>query len=123
MIEPIAAWQCIGCGRIEAPQTCIGVCQDRRVEFVYAAEYAEVQAELAAARSTLASAARSRDTLDAIVRRLAFSHPRAGEWERSYRALQAQARCALRPGSETDEANPAMHDAMRPAAAATDAAA
>lgn len=110
MTEPISAWQCIGCGRIEAPQTCIGVCQDRRVEFVYAAEHAETEAELAAVREALesaecardAGAARlaalqaERDALDAVVRRLAFSRPRDGEWERSYRALQAQARGALR---------------------------
>ena len=24
-IHYVAAWQCIGCGKIEAPQTCIGV--------------------------------------------------------------------------------------------------
>ena len=83
--EPISAWQCIGCGRIEAPQTCIGVCQDRRVEFVYAAEHAETEAELATARH-------ERDALLALVRRLALSRPREGEWERSYRALQDQAR-------------------------------
>lgn len=86
--ESISAWQCIGCGRIEAPQTCIGICQDRRVEFVYAAEYAALESELAAVR-------RERDMLSALARTLAFSRPRDGEWERSYRALQAQARVAL----------------------------
>jgi hypothetical protein len=109
MTEPITAWQCIGCGRIEAPQNCIGVCQDRRVEFVYAYEHAETEAELDAARAaqatalaerdravaTLRSALAERDALDALVRRLAFSRPRDGEWERSYRALQTQARAAL----------------------------
>ena len=24
-IHYVAAWQCMGCGKIEAPQTCIGV--------------------------------------------------------------------------------------------------
>jgi hypothetical protein len=115
MTEPIPAWQCIGCGRIEAPQTCIGVCQDRRVELVYASEHAETEAELAAVRSALeaaerardatlaklATTVRERDALDAVTRRLAFSRPRSGEWERSYRALQAQARDALRATSES----------------------
>ena len=87
--ESISAWQCIGCGRIEAPQTCIGICQDRRVEFVYAAAHAQTVAELAAAKN-------ERDALLALVRRLALSRPREGEWERSYRALQMQARDALR---------------------------
>jgi hypothetical protein len=27
MTDYVKAWQCIGCGKIEAPQTCIGVCQ------------------------------------------------------------------------------------------------
>lgn len=39
MNETVKAWQCIGCGEIEAPQTCIGVCQDRKVDFVYASEH------------------------------------------------------------------------------------
>ena len=41
MSNRVKAWQCIGCGKIEAPQTCIGVCQDRKVEFVYASEHEE----------------------------------------------------------------------------------
>jgi len=32
----MVVWQCIGCGKIEGPQACIGVCQDRKVEMVYA---------------------------------------------------------------------------------------
>ncbi len=85
MSEHIKAWQCIGCGRIEAAQTCIGVCQDRRVEFVYADEHEEVVAELDRTRRHLAE-------LSDFVRRLARTTPRGQEWERSYRAFQAQAR-------------------------------
>ena len=40
------AWQCIGCGRIEGPQPCIGVCQDRKVSFVCASDYAAVLSRL-----------------------------------------------------------------------------
>ena len=58
------AWQCIGCGRIEAPQPCIGICQDRKVEFVYAPEHRETVAQLALAR-------RQVDVMETIVRRLA----------------------------------------------------
>lgn len=82
MTEYIKAWQCIGCGKVDVPQPpCIGVCQDRKVEFVYASEHEEV---LARAR-----------TLEALARRLAWTMPRDGEWERSYRALQNQARSLL----------------------------
>ncbi len=82
------AWQCIGCGRIEGPQPCIGVCQDRKVEFVYAAEHARALARLADAEAR-------RGALESLVRRFAMTTPRAGEWERSYRALQGEARGAL----------------------------
>ena len=84
MSDYLKAWQCIGCGKIEAPQTCIGVCQDRKVEFVYAAEHERALAELARAR-------RQASLLEALVRRLAHTHPHPDEWEHSYRALQAQA--------------------------------
>ena len=39
MTDRITAWQCIGCGRIDGPQPCVGTCQDRRTEFVYASEH------------------------------------------------------------------------------------
>lgn len=77
----VKVWECIGCGRIEFPQPCIGICQDRKVEFVYASEHDEV---LVQARA-----------LEALVRRFACTTPRAGEWERSYRAFQDQARRLL----------------------------
>jgi hypothetical protein len=37
--ERIKAWQCIGCGKIDAHQPCIGVCQDQKVDLVYAYDY------------------------------------------------------------------------------------
>jgi hypothetical protein len=88
MNDYVKAWQCIGCGKIEAPQTCIGVCQDRKVEFVYAGQHEDVLARLELAR-------RQAMTLGALVRRLATTNPRAGAWEATYRALQTQARSTL----------------------------
>ena len=64
MMDTIKAWQCIGCGKLEAPQNCIGVCQDRRVELVYAAEYAAQAVELARLQA-------QRDALHALVQRVA----------------------------------------------------
>ena len=40
MPDIVDAWQCIGCGKIEAPKPCIGICQDRKVQFVYVDDYA-----------------------------------------------------------------------------------
>ena len=34
MTDYLQAWQCIGCGKLEAPQTCIGVCRDKKVFLV-----------------------------------------------------------------------------------------
>ncbi len=86
--QTFEAWQCIGCGRIEGPQPCIGICQDRKVQFVIATEH-----EAALAR--LADAERANAALGGLVPRLARTRPRDGEWERSYRALQDEARRAL----------------------------
>ena len=85
MTDYVKAWQCIGCGKIEAPQTCIGVCQDRKVQFVYASEHEEVLAQAHHAQHRAV-------VLEALVRQLARTTPRNGEWERSYLALQNQAR-------------------------------
>lgn len=85
MIDYVKAWQCIGCGKIEAPQTCVGICQDRKVEFVYATEH----------REAIARTEAQVRGLTAIVRQIAQTTPRDGEWERSYRALQESARLAL----------------------------
>ncbi|HLF97883.1 MAG TPA: hypothetical protein VI457_12145, partial [Methylococcaceae bacterium] len=80
MSERVTAWQCIGCGRIEGAQPCIGVCQDRKVDFVYASDHDEALAQLAFARRQI-------EALAALVRQLAHTTPLAGEWERTYRAL------------------------------------
>lgn len=85
MSEIMKAWQCIGCGRIEAPQTCIGVCQDRQVDLVYAADHAQALAQLA-------DAVEQRDRLTALLRRLLHTTPRDGEWEHALKRFQEDAR-------------------------------
>lgn len=91
MAELVKAWQCIGCGKIEAPQTCVGVCQDRKVELVYAHEH----------REAIAREQADKRDLELLVRHIALTTPRSGEWERSYLALQARARRALAQLSTT----------------------
>jgi hypothetical protein len=90
MTERITAWQCIGCGRIEGPQPCVGICQDRKREFVYASDHDAVLAELEAARART-------EALAAVLRQIAYTTPRQGECERTWRALQGRARAALEP--------------------------
>ena len=89
MTETVKAWQCIGCGKLEAPQTCIGICQDRKVELVYANDH----------REALARAHAQTGAMELLVRHIAWTTPREGEWERSYRALQVRARRALAQAS------------------------
>ncbi len=88
MTNLVKAWQCIGCGKVDAPQTCVGVCQDRRVEFVYAFDHEETLAALTSAFSRI-------EELEALAAQLAWTKPRTGEWEHSYRALQQRARTIL----------------------------
>ena len=71
MTEYVKAWQCIGCGKIEAPQTCVGVCQDRKVELVYAHEHLEA----------LAHAQARVQQMETLLRQLAWTTPRDGEWQ------------------------------------------
>lgn len=88
-VARITAWECIGCGRIEGAQPCIGVCQDRKAEFVRAGDYDEVIEKLAVAREHT-------DALIALVRQLAGTTPHDDEWESTYRVMQARARTLLR---------------------------
>jgi hypothetical protein len=83
MTERIKAWQCIGCGKIDAHQPCLGICQDVKVDLVYAGDFDRLLA-------------RNRE-LEALVLMLAQVMPRDGEWERSYRALQRRAQALLNP--------------------------
>ena len=81
MSERIKAWQCIGCGRIESQATCLGICQDRPVQIVSAADYDAARQEVEALR--------------VFIRQLALVSPRGDNWERTYKALQERARRVL----------------------------
>ena len=96
-IDYIQAWQCIGCGKIEAPQPCIGVCRDKKVLMVSKDDHLQVLAELASAQRHLKG-------LQSVLMQLAWSQPRAGQWECNWRALQQRAReWIARPDDGTPE--------------------
>ena len=80
-MERISAWRCIGCGRLDAPQPCVGICQDRKVELVEAAELDRALRRIVAVESVLSA--------------MAHTTPKEGEWERSYRSMQERARRLL----------------------------
>jgi hypothetical protein len=97
MDRRIEAWECIGCGRIEAPQNCIGVCQDRKVQLIDARAFDALSHQLEEERAQSAR-------LLTLVQRLAWSRPRSDAWERSYVALQAQARALLQELQAAEQA-------------------
>lgn len=84
----VPAWQCTGCGRIEAPQPCIGVCRDRKVLLVGQDTHAKALDEIRRLRESVAAAS-------SMLLRFAVATPRDGHWESSYRALQSQVRDVL----------------------------
>lgn len=77
-IERRRVWECVGCGRIDDPRPCVGICRDQKVEYVLAAEHE-----------------RAVDALSDVVRLIATTTPRPGEAERHWKALQERARRAL----------------------------
>lgn len=75
------AWQCVGCGRIESQETCLGICQDRPVEVVSAYDYDQLLERQRA--------------LSGLLRKFVNTKPREGEYERTWRVFQEEARRAL----------------------------
>lgn len=101
MSDYVKAWQCIGCGKIEAPQTCVGICQDRKIELVYAQDH----------RAALAQMQLNLQTAESLLRRIALVTPWHDQWEAAYRDLQLRARQLLAAGSAQAPAVPPAHAA------------
>jgi hypothetical protein len=89
MTDYIQVWQCAGCGRIEAPQPCIGICSDRKVLMVALDEHERALAQSGELQERI-------DALRMLLTRFVGASPRAGGWERSWKLLQEQADQALR---------------------------
>ncbi len=89
--ETVIVWRCQECGGVDAPQECIDVCIWGPVDWVDAASYESERSRAAVDREV-------EQSLAGLLRRLAFATPRDGQWERSWRAFQSQARLALRSG-------------------------
>ena len=80
-VERILGWRCIGCGKVDAPRPCIGVCQDRKCELVLAGDY---DALLALTRKQ-----------SAVLSLIASVTPREGDIAATWSALQQRARQVL----------------------------
>lgn len=93
MTETISALQCIGCGRLEAPQPCVGVCEDREVTLVPAEEHFQLLARHEKLSRQLAAQQQ-------WLQRLVGTRPKDGQWESAFRAIQEQARALRNPGAK-----------------------
>jgi hypothetical protein len=91
--EFATTWWCAGCGGIDAPQPCLGICVWRSVEWVNRIRYLEERTGALLERDT-------EQHLRGLVRRVASVTPRAGQWEPSWRALAAQARETFRASKD-----------------------
>lgn len=87
-VVPVQAWGCRGCGRVDAPRPCIGVCVRRPVPMV---ELTRIEG-LAAALEADAEAAVA---LVPVVAMIAHVRPRAGREDETRAALAARAAAAL----------------------------
>lgn len=87
-VDAIEAWQCVGCGKLEAPQPCIGVCRDRKVLLVGLQEHERALHELHTMQQRI-------DALRALLVRFTRATPRGDGWAASWEQLQVQARQAL----------------------------
>jgi hypothetical protein len=91
LAEPAATattWWCPACGGVDAPQECLGICVWRPVEWVSQAVY-DRERERALAEHEIEQRLRE------LLSRIAWVTPRPGQWERSWRALQEEARREL----------------------------
>jgi hypothetical protein len=95
--DVVSVWQCIGGGRIESPQPCIGVCGDRQVRFVTVADHEQALDRLNGAQQKAAA-------LERLLVRLTRTSPRDGGWERCYTTYQAQVRRLISEWSLSHEA-------------------
>ena len=92
--ESVIVWRCQDCGGVDAPQPCIDVCVWGPADWVDAASYDAERSRAAVDREVEKS-------LAGLLRRFAFATPRDGQWERSWRAFQLQARLALAQADPT----------------------
>jgi hypothetical protein len=84
----VTGWWCAQCGNVDMPQPCIGVCIWRPADWVNLALYED---QLRRAEPSL----RAERSLSRFLARAAAVTPRAGQGQRNWEALRAQARAAL----------------------------
>jgi len=82
--DVVEAWGCLRCGRVDAPQPCLGVCVRRPVVMAQAGEYRALVAQLEELRG-------AERELAGLARLVAQVHPRPGGEDRTRDALRSRA--------------------------------
>ena len=109
--ETVIVRRCQDCGGVDAPQPCIDVCIWGPCIWVRPTGWMRPRMSRSARGPPSISRLSSRWL--ALLRRLAFATPRDGQWERSWRACQSQARIAFRPEGITTRRERDGHSAGR----------
>ena len=93
MTERLSALFCIGCGRIDVPEPCVGDCDERMVDLVLAKDHDEARAYVGTA---VQHAAGLRELLLQLVSTVPEpSTPIPNDWAETHRTLREQARSVL----------------------------
>ena len=92
----IEVWRCARCGAVDAPQECLGICIWRRFEWVQTSIFEQRRQQVADTEGVTRR-------IFGLLRRIAFSTPRTGGWERSWEALSLEARDLIRAAEQTRE--------------------
>jgi hypothetical protein len=87
MSERLSALFCIGCGRVDVLETCVGACDERVLDLVLGKDHDE-------ARAHFSEAVRHAGMLRDLLFQLVSEIPEP-DWPQTHRTLQAQARSVL----------------------------
>jgi hypothetical protein len=117
MSERLRALFCIGCGRVDVPQSCVGACDERLVDLVFARDHDVALLEVAkldrAARMLREVVLQLVSALPAPSSSQTSSGASGGpevDWEETRQTLQTQARSALRETTNRAPQEPDVPD-------------
>jgi hypothetical protein len=93
MAERWSALFCIGCGRVDILETCVGNCDEGPLDLVLAKEYDAVRSQIG---TTVQHAGILRESLAELVAKMPEPNaPMPSNWPETHRAIQEQARSVL----------------------------
>ena len=95
MVDPVRLTipTCVGCGSMREFESCPGICRERQLELVSAAEYDELAAAAARCRIRIGR-------LLPVVEELASDEPQRAGWRERYESVQERGRVVLRAAGQ-----------------------